>query len=149
MARVVSPRFRRGPSDHALESVDPPRNFSVPAPERVRALTIGPPAYALRKRRIEDLEEELVGGLLEHYDTLSANGMSPVEAERSIRRLAETARLSRLNALVGAHNRYYPAEANLPIDLKTGGYLVHGQPWTPEEPWTPARLVACVLDGRR
>lgn len=52
-----------------------------------------------------------------------------------------------MNALVEAHNRYYPIEANLPVDPRTGAYLVkRGTPFEPEPAVTPARLVA-LLDG--
>ena len=50
--------------------------------------------------------------------------------------------LRRLNELVTNHNRYYPIEANLPMDRATGAYLVYGKPWLPEEPYTAPRLLA-------
>jgi hypothetical protein len=43
-------------------------------------------------------------------------------------------------------------EANLPMDTRTGEYLVYGRRWTPEEPWTAARLVErarAVIAARR
>ena len=39
--------------------------------------------------------------------------------------------LARLNDLIGRHNRYYPIEANLPIDVRTGRLLDRGAPWRP------------------
>src|SRR5688572_31393541 len=60
----------------AFNSADPPRNFALPMEERVRALTVGAPAYALRKRRIEDLEEKMTATLVTLHDTLVAKGHS-------------------------------------------------------------------------
>lgn len=40
-------------------------------------------------------------------------------------------RIARLAELVHAHNRYYPVEANLPIDPLTGLLLERGKRWEP------------------
>jgi hypothetical protein len=112
-------------------TIDPPRNFSIPLEERVRALG-GPPAYIRRRRAIEDLEEVLVARVKE----ASAAGRDVA---------AEIARdLVRLNDLIERHNRYYPAEANLPYNARTGQMLecVGGRPWMPLVAWTLERLLA-------
>ena len=56
----------------AFRSADPPRNFTLSVDERVRALTIGPPAYAVRKRKIEDNEEQWVSTLVALHDERTA-----------------------------------------------------------------------------
>jgi len=137
---VSDERERPGPS--ALNSVDPPRNFTISTEERIRALTIGAPAYAIRKRKIEDREEEMLKTLLDLHDKLAAKGLTPHAIKAAIDAKASTFDLAKLNALVETHNRYYPIEANLRIDYKTGGYLVFGQPWSPEPLWTVERLLA-------
>lgn len=125
-----------------MNSADPVRNFSLTVDERIRALTIGVPAWAARKRKIEDDQERLVSDLVELHDKLVSKGHAEVEIEVAITAAAVAYDLTKLNALVTDHNRYYPIEANLPIDRETGGYLVYGQRWAPEEPYTAARLLA-------
>ena len=112
-------------------SIDPPRNFTIALEDRVRALA-GPPAYMRRKRAIEDLEEKLVNNTL----ALLRAGRAPDEIEARTRR-----DLARRNDLVDRHNRYYPAEANLPIHPRTGRLLERGAPWKPLEGWTVETLV--------
>jgi hypothetical protein len=137
-----SPRTNASPT--ALNSADPLRNFSLTVDERIRALTIGVPAWAARKRKIEDDEERFVKELVELHDQLSAKRRTTAEIELALLTAAAAIDLSKLNELVKAHNRYYPVEANLPMDRKTGSYLVFGRTWIPESAYTPARLVALV-----
>jgi hypothetical protein len=114
-------------------SADPPRNFTLTTEERIRAITIGVPAWSARKRKIEDEVERLVGEL--------------VEAGAALEKVAARFDLAKLNELVRTHNRYYPIEANLPMSRH--GYLVAGRIWKPEELYTPARLVALALARAR
>lgn len=132
-------RDERSPS--ALNSADPSRNFTLTVDERIRALTIGVPAWAARKRKIEDDQQRLVGELLELHDTLAATKRTAEEIERALLTAATALDLTKLNELVGSHNRYYPIEANLPMDRR-GNYLVYGRVWKPEEPYSAVRLVA-------
>ncbi|MBX3186327.1 MAG: hypothetical protein KF819_04895 [Labilithrix sp.] len=122
-------------------SADPPRNFLISTEERIRALTIGVPAYAARKRHIEDLVDRFVATLVEAHDVLVAKG-ALVEIEAALLARARAFDRKKLDRLVDAHNRYYPIEANLSIDRATGDYLLGGRRWLPEAPWTPERLVA-------
>jgi hypothetical protein len=124
---------------------DPPRNFTVPVEERIRALAIGVPAWSARKRRIEDREEDVVGILVAVYDEATAGGAPDHEARALMRASWSAARaldLVRLRKLVADHNRWYPIEANLPFDPSTGDYLVYGRRWTPEPEPTAERYVA-------
>ena len=125
----------------AFRSADPPRNFSLSVGERIRALTIGAPAYATRKKSVEDLEERYVRTLVALHGSLVARGLDDGAIARALLDKAQTFDLKRLNALIATHNRYYPIEANLPIDPRSGEYLVYGRRWFPEEPFTPERLV--------
>lgn len=127
----------------ALNSVDPPRNFTLGVDERIRALTIGAPAYALRKRKIEDTEEKWVETLVALRTKLEAAGAPGPDVERALREKAETFDYAKLNELVAQHNRWYPVEANLPMDPR-GRYLVYGRPWHPEDEFTPARILAKI-----
>jgi hypothetical protein len=125
----------------ALSSVDPPRNFSLSVGDRIRALTIGAPAYATRKKDLEDLEAAHVRTLVALHDTLVARGWDPEAVARALQQKASTVDLKKLNALVASHNRYYPIEANLPVDPRTGEYLIYGRPWRPDRVWSASRLV--------
>lgn len=142
----VSSGKRNRAAPTALNSADPIRNFSLSVDQRIRALAVGVPAWAARKRSIEDDEDRLVDKLLELHDKLRAKGEPPQAIDAAIVGAAEAFDLSRLNALIAKHNRYYPIEANLPMDRRSGGYLVYGRPWRPEEPYTAARLVSLVRD---
>lgn len=125
----------------ALDSADPPRNFTLNVDERIRALTIGAPAYAIRKRKIEDTEDLWVRALVELHEKLSAKGASGDEIERALHAKASSFDYAKQNALVAMHNRWYPVEANLRIDPKTGGYLIYGKPWIAETEYTPKRIL--------
>lgn len=129
-----------------LDSIDPARNFTVSVDERIRALAIGPPAYALRKRRIEDTEARWVDTLVELHEKMSDAGCAPGEIDRALRTRAEGFDYARLNALVAAHNRWYPIEANLRIDPRSGGHLgAGGLPWSPERDYTSERILTQAL----
>ncbi len=133
---------RRDPPPSAVNSADPVRNFTITLDQRIRALTIGVPPWAARKRKIEDDAERFVDELVDLHDTLAAKGCSAEEIDAALVEKACAFDLGRINALVRDHNRYYPIEANLPMDRKTGWYLAYGRPWVPEEPYTAERLVA-------
>ena len=53
------------------------------------------------------------------------------------------------NDLIGRHNRYYPIEANLPIDVRSGKLLERGAPWRPLPAVTMDELLARAAAGRR
>ena len=125
----------------ALNSADPIRNFTLTTDERIRALTIGVPAWAARKRKIEDDEARYTRELVALYDQLVRKGRSDTEIELALVSAATAFDLERLNKLVVQHNKYYPIEANLPMDRRTGGYLVYGKPWLPESLYTVQRFV--------
>ena len=135
------PAARDDASPTALNSADPLRNFALTVDERIRALTIGVPAWAARKRKIEDDQARLVGELVALHDTLTAKGRSDAEIDAALSSAAAALDLRKLDELVGKHNRYYPIEANLPMDRR-GNYLMYGRVWQPEEAITPVRLVA-------
>lgn len=132
----------------ALNGADPPRNFTLSTEERIRALTIGVPSYAERKKHIEDREAGYQKKLGALFDTLAAKGRSREDIEHALFDLARTFDLAKTNALVEKHNRYYPIEANLPLDPQTGGYLLYGNPWVPEAPFTVQRVVRQLLAAR-
>ena len=138
-------RYARRNAPTAFNSADPPRNFTLSVNDRIRAMAIGAPAYATRKKSIEDREDRFVGILVALHDSLVAKAAQATTPTQAMLDRAATFDLKRLNTLIATHNRYYPIEANLPIDWRTGGYLVYGRPWLPTESWTAERLVAQAL----
>ena len=128
-----------------LDSLDPPRNFTIATEERVRALAIGVPAYAARKKRIEDLLEHFVGAFVAVAEAPSPGFLTDAERDAALLEAARTFDLVAVNRLIDAHNRYYPIEANLPIEYVTGVFLLRDEPWAPEASVTPASLVVAAL----
>jgi len=115
------------------ETIAPPRNFTLTIEDRLRAYAQGAPGYIRRRRRIEDLEARLLGKL--------AAAAAPAQVAASAEVVAE---LAQLNDLIDRHNRYYPIEAQLPIDVRTGQLLERGQPWRLLPAVTMAELLARV-----
>ena len=103
-----------------MDTAAPNRNFTLTVEERLRAYAQGPPAWSRRRRSIDDLEAELCR-------------RAAVAPEDEL-----VAGLARLNDLIARHNRYYPIEANLPLDPRTGALLDRGAAWRP----LPARTLA-------
>ena len=106
-------------------------NFKLGVDERLRAYAQGVPGHLRRRRRIEDLESRLVERL--------AAAAAPGELLDAEERAAE---LTLLNDLIGQHNRYYPIEANLPIDPRSGRLLERGAAWQPLPAATLQDLIA-------
>jgi hypothetical protein len=121
-----APRSEPGPRGHPgaparpPETFSPARNFSLPLAQRIGAAVAGPPAFAVRLRKIEDLRESL----LEEIALAERESLDTVPA-RVVRDL------ERLNRLIEEHNFAYPIERNLPLDLATGDLLLKGEPWLP------------------
>jgi hypothetical protein len=107
-----------------------PVNFKISLEARVRAAA-GIPAYMRRKRRIEDLEEALRQALAEIYQQALEELGDEASARGLMEERAKEMDLGLLNDLIDRHNRYYPIEANLPTDVKTGRMMVLGKPWEP------------------
>jgi hypothetical protein len=118
------------------ETLAPHRNFSISTADRIRAAQ-GPPAFVRRKRHIEDLEAALFETVTEAIDKTGSVDAArrALEGSPSVEKP-----LRELNRLIEAHNRYYPIEANLPLDPATGVQLDRGvgvrKPWTPLPPVT-------------
>jgi hypothetical protein len=121
----------------AENTMAPARNFTVSVADRVRA-AYGPPAYAVRRRRIEDLEAKIVAELR----ALIAAHPDPRALDVEVRRSDLARAIAQLNRLVDAHNECYPCEANLPLDPRTGEMLERGTPWRPMLRFTLDALIA-------
>jgi hypothetical protein len=120
------------PKAQMTDTVSPPRNFTLSIDERLRAYAQGVPGYIRRRRRIEDLESRLIQRLA------AAESAAAVAASAEV-----VADLALLNDLIAKHNRYYPIEANLPIDVQTRRLVERGgTPWRPLPAVTAANLLA-------
>jgi hypothetical protein len=100
------------------------RNFRPDADAQLAALG-GPLAWMRRLRAIE-LEIEL-------HEQQLAEAYELRESPEEWRQLAETWDFSEVNDLIERHNRHYPAESRLPMNPRTGDFvLVNGRPYTRE-----------------
>jgi hypothetical protein len=124
-------------TEPAADTVAPPRNFTLSVEERLRAYAQGVPGYIRRRRRIEDLEARLLAAIAAAAEPLEAAASSAVAQD-----------LAALNDLIARHNRFYPIEANLPVELRTGRLIDRGVPWRPLPAVTAADLVARAAAGR-
>lgn len=106
------------------------RNFRPDAGAQLAALG-GPVAWMRRLRAIElaiGLHEEQ---LAEAYETLRAE--SSRDFPQEWRKIAERWNFDEVNDLIERHNRHYPAESRLPMNPRTGDFvLVNGRPYTRE-----------------
>jgi hypothetical protein len=107
------------------------RNFRPDADAQLAALG-GPLAWMRRLRAIE-LEIEL-------HETQLAEALAELQLEWSGAELArrwhlvaESWDFSEVNDLIERHNRHYPTESRLPMNPRTGDFvLVNGRPYTRE-----------------
>jgi hypothetical protein len=108
------------------------RNFS-PSVEGYARSVVGPPAYVQRLRQIEDEIEEHVERLRAARDELWREIGDPHERERRWREVARHWSFHAVNDLIDRHNRWYPVEARLPMNPRTGDFvLVGGEPYRRE-----------------
>lgn len=118
-------------SERPADTLAPATNFKLSVEERLNAYVQGVPGYIRRRRRIEDVEARLLAKLAEAEATAAVVTSAELAAD-----------LTLLNELIAKHNRYYPIEANLAIELRTGRLLERGAPWRPLPAVTVADLLA-------
>jgi hypothetical protein len=100
------------------------RNFRRDPDAQIAALG-GPLAWMRRLRAIEVEIERHEQQLAEAYEL--------TESADEWRRIAESWDFSEVNELIERHNRHYPAESRLPMNPRTGDFvLVNGRPYTRE-----------------
>jgi hypothetical protein len=99
------------------------RNFRPAADSYIASLG-GPRPYMQRLREIEVRLALHQRQLQLAWDELRAeSGEEPTFARRW-RKLAERWRFDEVNDLIDRHNRYFPAEARLPMDPRTGDFVL-------------------------
>jgi hypothetical protein len=99
------------------------RNFQ-PLVEDYFASLSGPRPYVLRLREIDALEAHHERGLEEAWRRLAREEDDPGAFARRWRALVEAEVFDEVNDLIDRHNRWYPAEARLPMDPRTGDYVL-------------------------
>jgi hypothetical protein len=141
----MEPRRRRSeppppsrPTTHSENTLSPARNFSLTLEQRINAAMIGPPSFAVRLRKIEDLHASLIDALAvaerREIDSVPASVVRGIEE---------------LNRLIEQHNFAYPIERQLPIDAATGELMIGEQPWRPMARLSLDDLRRAVSEGRR
>lgn len=122
-----------------------PRNFRPDADAAVRALG-GPTLWMRRLRAIEDAFREHELQLDEAWRALAAEIEDAAEFARAWRQTARCWSFAQVNELIAGHNRWFPAEARLPMDPRTRDFVkVNGRPYEREpldEEWILARWPA-------
>ena len=106
------------------------RNFR-PAVDRYVASLGGPLPYMLRLREVE-LESEAQERRLDEarHELATECAGDAAEFERRWRAAAARWSFSAVNDLIDRHNRWYPTEARLPMDPRSGDFvLVGGKPY--------------------
>ena len=121
-ARIVEEPIRPGHDKNLSEHVP---SALISLPDRVRALAIGgAPAWSRRLKRIHDLTAAATAQLqIEWYQLAMKARGDRLRFARAWEQQAARFDFTQINELVDRHNRYFPAEANLPMDLTTHDYV--------------------------
>ena len=130
IVRPETPRDRRNLEALEADVQDSPlrgrelptrlRNFRPDAGAYLASLG-GPLPYMARLREIAAATERHEGTIREAYDVLGGD-------RDAWRRFASRHDFGDVNELIEQHNRWYPMEARLPMDPRTGDYvLVNGE----------------------
>jgi hypothetical protein len=128
-ARAEEARINEAPSQpgHQQNLSEHIPSSLISLQDRVRALAIGgAPAWSRRLKRIHDLTVAVTANLQADWEAMArdARGNRPGFAAAWHQR-AESFDFAQINELVDRHNRYFPAEANLPMDVKTLDYVAY------------------------
>jgi hypothetical protein len=104
------------------------RNFRPDADAGIMALG-GPTAWMRRLRAIEDAVERHEQQLAEAWHELAVE-TGPPEFPDAWRRTVERWSFAEVNELISRHNRFFPAEAKLPMDPRTRDFVkIRGKPY--------------------
>jgi hypothetical protein len=122
------------------------RNFRPDASAQLAALA-GPVAWMRRLRAIEIAIDQHEQQLAELWAALRAEyGDDEERFAREWQRSAELWDFDEVNELIARHNRHFPAESRLPMNPRTGDFvLVNGRPYTRrplDADWILARFPA-------
>ena len=99
------------------------RNFRPDVAGYVTALG-GPRSYMQRLREIERLVERHEREVAAAWAELAMECADPSEFARRWREAADRWRFDEVNDLIERHNRFFPVEARLPMDPRTGDFVL-------------------------
>ncbi len=107
------------------------RNFRPDATAQLTAIG-GPLAWMRRLRKIELALDQHEARLREAQEELrAACGADTARYAPEWRALAEAWDFGDVNDLIDRHNRHFPAESRLPMNPRTGDFvLINGRPYT-------------------
>ena len=99
----------------------------IPIDQRVRALAIGgAPAWSRRLKKIHDLRDAAAAELESDWQRLAERRRrDPARFAAEWRQHAERFNWGPVNELIDRHNRHFPAEVNLPMDVHTRDYVAY------------------------
>jgi hypothetical protein len=100
----------------------------IPDEKRFAGIAMGgAPAWAVRLKKIEMLTEALLSELLDRWTALAyQHRAQPERFSTAWREHLSQFEFGLVNELIRRHNRYFPAEANLPMSPRTGDYVGWG-----------------------
>lgn len=99
----------------------------IPDDKRFAGIAMGgAPAWAVRLKRIETLRDRLVTELAGDWHSLARQPHTAASFAQAWRDRLSQVDLHLVNELIRRHNRYFPAEANLPMSPRTGDYIGWG-----------------------
>jgi hypothetical protein len=128
------------------------RNFRPGADSAIRALG-GPTLWMRRLRTIENELERHEDELGEHWLALAEEATDAEAFAHAWRATARGWSFAEVNELIDRHNRYFPAEARLPMDPRTRDFVkINGRSYerTPlDEQWILERWPADLRAARR
>jgi hypothetical protein len=128
------------------------RNFRPGADSAIRALG-GPTVWMRRLRTIENEVERHEAELGALWLALAAELDDPEAFDRAWRETARNWSFAQVNELIDRHNRYFPAEARLPMDPRTRDFVrINGRPYQRQpldEQWILTRWPADLRAARR
>lgn len=114
----AKPGHEKNLSEHVPSSL-------ITLQDRVKALAVGgAPAWSRRLKRIHDLTAAAAAELQADWHVMARKARGDrARFAAGWQQRAERFDFQQVNELVDRHNRYFPAEANLPMDVKTLDYV--------------------------
>ena len=121
-ARILEEPVRPGHEKNLSEHIP---SSLISLQDRVKALAVGgAPAWSRRLKRIHDLTLAATAVLHAEWHTMAQKARGNRQRfATGWQQHAERFDFHQINELVDRHNRYFPAEANLPMDMKTLDYV--------------------------
>ena len=108
-------------------------SFKITLDEYLKAMD-GPPAWVMRLKRIEDWMDQTSARVHKDWVEMALENFDNSENfRREWMRFIENFDFSQINKWIGDHNEYFPIEANLPYDIRTGKMLYGGGPFRKKE----------------